>query len=77
MHAIRADSNYFGGFMKDQTRNVNPHAEAIAAMYLHSHSYAVSGLGCMDYWDAMTEPHKHTIREMLDRIFSAKREQSK
>lgn len=56
----------------DQKRNLNPHAEAIAAMYLYGDEYAAQGGGSMDFWDKLSESRKNICRAFVVRILQAK-----
>lgn len=59
--------------MKSQKRNLNPHAEAVAAMYLWGSEYAASGGGSMDFWDSLSIGRRQTCRDLADRIVKARR----
>ena len=59
---------------KRDQRNLNPHAPAIAAMYLYGSDYMNSGGGSMDFWDALSDNRKRTCRELVKRIRAAKDE---
>ena len=62
--------------MATAKQNLNPHAEAIAAMHFWSHSYAHEQRGgSMDFWDSLPEWKKDICREAVDKIIAAKREQ--
>lgn len=39
-------------------RNLNPHAEAIVAMHLWGDEYGPQKLGCMDWYDSLSEARK-------------------
>lgn len=55
-------------------RNLNPHAEAIAAMHIWSHEYAHEQRGgSMDFWDSIGASRQRICREMVDAILAAKR----
>lgn len=54
--------------MKSQQRNLNPSAEAIAAMYIYTNDYAEQSGGSMDFWDNLSERRKHVCIELVDRI---------
>ena len=56
----------------DQTRNLNPHKEARAAMWLFSSRYAAQKGGSMDFWDSLSESDKRLCRELVDEILEAK-----
>jgi len=60
--------------MKDQTRNLNPHKAAVAAMWLNGERYAAQSGGSMDFWDGLSESEKNTARRMVDEIYSAEPE---
>lgn len=49
-------------------RNLNPHAEAVAAMYLWGSQYAAQNGGSMDFWDALPEGRKQLARELVELI---------
>lgn len=50
-------------------RNLNPHAEAIAAMTIWSTDYAFGQRGgCMDFWDSLPDWKKKHCREFVKRI---------
>jgi hypothetical protein len=52
----------------DQTRNLNPHAEAVAAMWLYSGDYAHKGLGSMDYYDQLSDYRKDCCRRLVEDV---------
>ncbi len=53
-------------------RNLNPHAEAIAAMYLWSYEYAHKQRGgSMDFWDKLDDRRKRLCKEMVEKIRTA------
>lgn len=54
-------------------RNLNPHAEAIAARFLWGYQYAAQRGGTMDFWDSLTEHQKALCRELVDRVLDAPR----
>lgn len=54
-------------------RNLNPHAEAIAAMYVYHSEYASQGGGSMDFWDRLREGPRRLCTELVDRILRADR----
>jgi hypothetical protein len=60
--------------MKDQTRNLNPHKEAIVAMALYNHRYAQRGSGSMDFYDSLSEGEKTVCRDIVKRLENARRE---
>lgn len=55
-------------------RNLNPHAEARAAMYLWGDEYAQQGGGSMDFWDRLSESRKRLCRDLVDEILKSPRE---
>lgn len=53
-------------------RNLNPHAEAIAAMYLWSYEYAHKQRGgSMDFWENLDDRRKRLCKEMVEKIRAA------
>ena len=61
--------------MRNQSRNFNPHKEAILAMAVWSYEYAHRQLGgSMDFWDALDESRKQFCRETIIRIDEAPKE---
>ena len=54
--------------MKDQRRNLNPHAEATAAMYLWGKEYSEQRGGCMDFWDGLSDGRKRICRDLVTLI---------
>ena len=54
--------------MKDQTRNLNPHRLAKAAMWLYHNEYAAQGGGSMDFWDRLPMSEKLTVQRMVHEI---------
>lgn len=58
-------------------RNLNPHAEAIAAMYMWGSQYAAQNGGSMDFWDALPESRKRLARELVERIKKTQGEDGK
>jgi len=60
--------------MDDQTRNLNPHKEAIVAMALYSKRYGQRGSGSMDFYDSLSDGEKHVCRDIVDRLEKARRE---
>ena len=54
--------------MTDQTRNLNPHKEAVAAMTIWGAEYAAQGGGSMDFYDRLPGYRKRICRELVDRI---------
>lgn len=63
--------------MKDQTRNLNPTAEAVVAMYIYGHEYSQQGGGSMDFWDSLPESKKRVCRELLVKIDTARSQERK
>lgn len=59
--------------MSDQTRNLNPTAEAIAAMYLYGADYSRQRGGSMDYWDTLQESEKRVCRDLVNAILQRAR----
>lgn len=50
-------------------RNLNPHAEAIAAMHMWSDDYAFKQRGgSMDFWDNLPDWKKQLARDLVKRI---------
>lgn len=62
--------------MQDQTRNLNPHAEALLHSYIWGEAYANQGGGVMDFWDKADDTTKKHIRELMDQLVSTRREGS-
>jgi hypothetical protein len=63
--------------MKDQTRNLNPTAEAIVAMCIWSKEYSEQKGGSMDFYDSLSIPKRkqcisvvHDIQDALARTKS-------
>lgn len=56
-----------------QKRNLDPSAEAIAAMYLYGKEYAAQHGGSMDFWDGLSDSKKRLCTELVNRIKSAHR----
>lgn len=54
--------------MKDQSRNLNPHAEATAAMYLWGTEYAAQKGGSMDFWDSLSDHRKSICRDLVAQV---------
>lgn len=52
----------------DQTRNLNPHAEAKMAMWLWGAEYAAQGGGSMDFWDRLSDSRKRVAKNAVDDI---------
>jgi hypothetical protein len=57
--------------MNDQTRNLNPHKFAVAAMWLFGAEYSKQGGGSMDFWDRLPGNKKDTIFMMIMQIEQA------
>jgi len=53
-------------------RNLNPHAEAIAAMHLFGSDYGPSGLGCMDYYDRLPKRLKRRCVDLVEAILATR-----
>lgn len=60
--------------MKDQTRNLNPHKPAVAAMAIWGKRYSEQGGGSMDFWDKLSESDKQIARDLVERIEKAQAE---
>jgi len=58
--------------MKDQTRNINPHKEAVFAMYHWHNEYARLGLGCMDYYDELPQRAKKYCSDAINAMLKAR-----
>ena len=58
--------------MKDQTRNLNPHKLAVAAMWLYGHEYSTQSGGSMDFWDKLPMRKKANIQKMVHEIENAR-----
>jgi hypothetical protein len=57
-------------------RNLDPHAEAIAAMSLWSEDYAFKQRGgSMDFWDNLPDYKKKLCRDLVKRIRATKTEE--
>ena len=54
-------------------RNLNPHAEAQAAMYLWGADYARQRGGSMDFWDRLPDFKKRLCQQLVTDIFRARR----
>lgn len=61
--------------MSDQTRNLNPHKPAVAAMCIWGAEYARQGGGSMDFWDRLDESRRRIARELVEYIEQAPPEQ--
>lgn len=51
-------------------RNLNPTAEAIAAMYLYGYEYSMQRGGSMDFWDCLSDSKKRLCIELVIKIKS-------
>jgi hypothetical protein len=60
--------------MKDQTRNLHPHAEALLYAWMFGEEYSQQRGGVMDFWDKASDFQKKNIRELLDLLLDTKRE---
>ena len=71
--AIELDAlrNRFNKPVMALDRNLKPHAEAIAAMYIWSAEYAAGKGGSMDFWDSLNDYKKNTARKLVQRVKSA------
>ena len=49
-------------------RNINPHAEALFAMFFYGHSYSLQHGGCMDFWDRLTVGERKLCMELTKKI---------
>lgn len=56
---------------RDQ-RNLNPHAAAVAAMYLYGAEYAAQRGGSMDFWDGLDDRRKRICCELVFKIAQAR-----
>lgn len=55
-----------------QRRNINPHAEAIVAMYLWGDEYAHRFRGgSMEFWDNLGPARQKICRDLVDKILGA------
>lgn len=61
--------------MEDQTRNLNPHKAARAAMFLFSKRYAAQGGGSMDFWGSLSKPDQDFCRRCVEGIEKSPAEQ--
>jgi hypothetical protein len=57
--------------MKDQTRNLNPHKPAVAAMFIYGAEYSRQGGGSMDFWDQLSDHRKNVCRRLVKKIEDA------
>ena len=51
-------------------RNVNPHKEALFAMYVWGRKYSQQSGGCMDFWDSLSNGDKRICVEGVDTILN-------
>lgn len=60
------------------TRNLDPHAEAVAAMSIWGDDYAFKQRGgSMDFWDSLPDYRKNICRELVKRIRATKTEEQR
>jgi len=57
--------------VKDQTRNLNPHKAAVAAMWLYGAAYSNQSGGSMDFWDSLSASEKKSCRRLVAEIEKA------
>jgi hypothetical protein len=62
------------GTLKDQSRNLDPTAEALLCSWLYGSEYAAQNGGVMDFWDKQTESVKRHMVELVTRLVSTRRE---
>jgi len=55
----------------DARRDLNPTPEARLAMIMFGHEYSRQNLGCMGFWDGLTETRQHDVRRNLSKIAEA------
>lgn len=60
--------------MKDQTRNLYPHAEAQLHAWVWGQFYSEQNGGVMDFWDIVSESRKKEVREMMEQLSKLPRE---
>lgn len=60
--------------MKDQTRNLNPHKPARAAMFMYGAEYARQGGGSMDFWDGLDRRRKELCRQLVSEVIASRSE---
>lgn len=60
--------------MSDQSRNLNPHKPARAAMYVYGKRYSRQGGGSMEFWDGLSESDKNVCRRLVADIENAPEE---
>jgi len=58
---------------KRGAENLNPTAEAVAAMYVFSYMYAAQKGGSMDFWHSLTDREKKLCAELVERVRKADR----
>lgn len=59
--------------MDNQTRNLNPHREAVLAMIVWSEEYSKQCYGCMDFWDRLDDNKKQLCQEWCTKLWKAQR----
>lgn len=57
-------------------RNLKPHGEAMLARAVWGAEYSRQRLGCMDWYDTLSEARKQQCRKLLDDVAAARRERS-
>jgi hypothetical protein len=62
--------------MRDQTRNLNPHKPARAAMWLWGAEYSAQEGGSMDFWDRLSLHRKNIARRLVKDIEEGRPEES-
>lgn len=60
--------------MDDQTRNLNPHAEALLYSWIFGEEYSKQHGGVMDFWDRASKWKKGNIKTSLDKLLKTTRE---
>ena len=60
--------------MHNEKRNLYPHPEAKLAMIVWGDEYAAQNLGCMDWYDRLSDVRKRKCRMALDAIKGLPRE---
>ena len=58
--------------MKDQKRNLNPHAAARVAMLIWGSVYADQKGGSMDFWDTLSSAQKRQCKAEAKKIREAR-----
>ena len=53
-------------------RNLKPHKEAIAMMYIFGPEYSSQKKGCMDYFGSLSEYQKNICRGCVNQILDEK-----